>query len=1035
MKNFLSSFIRVDQLDPCHLCSVILFFICFTANAQSAYWQQEVNYKINVRLDDVKNELFADETVEYINNSPDDLGFLYFHLWPNAYKNNKTALGKQCIENGKLNFYYAKDADRGYIDQLEFKVDGQPVTVTYCGDSIDICKIFLNRPVKSGEHIVITTPFHVKIPLGEFSRLGHIEQQYQITQWYPKPAVYDARGWRPIPYLDQGEFYSEFGSYDVSITLPKNYVLGATGDMVDGEKEMEWLDKKVEETKGKDFSKKETIYVKGKKRVVDVYNDEFPPTDPEMKTLRFKQSKVHDFAWFCDKRYNVLKGEVELPHTKRKVTTWVMFTNGYGELWKKSIPYVNDALYYYSLWNGDYTYNQCTAVDGALSAGGGMEYPNITVIGGASNDMTLETVIMHEVGHNWFYGMLGSDERMHGWMDEGINSANENRYIRTKYPDALLIGDFNPKIGKMLDVMQYKHKAEYEQAYLINAKRNEDQPIEYPAWEYTELNYAGVMYSKTAIIFDYLRAYLGDSLYDKCGQAYFDAWCFKHPMPADVREVYERVSGKKLSWFFDDLINTTKKLDYRIVRVDRASGTFGGYSVTVKNTGEIAGPFCVSMINDGKVTHTIWHEEIKPGETIGVRFSSGNADAFRIDALGDMPESNRNNNISRVNGIFKKTEHVKMQFLGSLDDPEKTQLFFTPVVGWNMYNGLMAGAAFYNSIVPQKKVEWLLMPLYGTGNNNIAGNMQLALNMHPDKVFQTVKLGVNGARYAFADKPLEKEFSFNKIAPYLQFDIKKKSLRSPFSSTIKLREIGILRDYYTLRKNPDTSAFIDTYINVPKQDSLFVTELSYVFNADRNINPFNAGMSMQYSKYFTKLSVEANYEITLKGKNKGIWFRAFAGTFLDNSSPYSGKYAYHLSGISGAQDYLYDYVYLGRTETDGLWSRQFSETNGAFKANSAFASNDWVASLNVKATIPHIPVSLFGDVGTCSSNALGNDKVLYDAGVYLSVARGFLQIYLPLIMSNDLKEYGDNKDILRSIRFSLDFDLINPLNIIRNFSL
>ncbi|MBA3705781.1 MAG: M1 family peptidase, partial [Bacteroidetes bacterium] len=328
----------------------LLFFISalfpFISSAQ-AYFQQEVNYTISVKLDDVKNELTADERIEYINNSPSQLTFIYMHLWPNAYKDNTTALAKEFLKRGERKFYYSTAGERGYIDQIDFKINGQATKWELLKDSIDICKLYLNEPLKSGEKITITTPFHVKIPSGEFSRLGHIGQSYQITQWYPKPAVYDNNGWNYMPYLNQGEFYSEFGSFDVSITLPKNYVLGATGDMIDGEKELEWLNQKVKETEA-----------------ITSYNPKdlaFPASDTETKTLRFKQSKVHDFAWFCDKRFHVLKGELETPHTKHKVTTWTMFTNAEGELWKNSIQYMNDALYYYSQWNGDYPYNNCTA--------------------------------------------------------------------------------------------------------------------------------------------------------------------------------------------------------------------------------------------------------------------------------------------------------------------------------------------------------------------------------------------------------------------------------------------------------------------------------------------------------------------------------------------------------------------------------------------------------------------------------------------------------------------------------------------------
>src|SRR3989338_7997032 len=145
------------------------FFYCGLAflpgvSIAQTYFQQEVNYTINVKLDDVKNELTADESIEYINNSPDQLTFIYMHLWPNAYKNTSTCLAKQKMQNGETNFYFSKEEDKGFIDMLDFKVDGQAAKYELLKDSIDICKLFLNEPLKSGGKITITTPFHIKIP-------------------------------------------------------------------------------------------------------------------------------------------------------------------------------------------------------------------------------------------------------------------------------------------------------------------------------------------------------------------------------------------------------------------------------------------------------------------------------------------------------------------------------------------------------------------------------------------------------------------------------------------------------------------------------------------------------------------------------------------------------------------------------------------------------------------------------------------------------------------------------------------------------
>ena len=288
------------------------------------YWQQELKYTIKVKLDDQKHFIYADETIEYLNNSPDDLTFIYMHLWPNAYKDQSTALCKQKLENGQPALYYAKEEHRGYIDGLDFQVDGAKVKWELDSQYIDICKITLNKPLKSGGRITISTPFQVKFPRGVYSRLGHIGESYQVTQWYPKPAVYDKNGWHPMPYLDQGEFYSEFGTYDVQITLPQNYVVGATGDLIGGDDERRFLEEKIERTK--EYLK--TVSANGPRpKSVGIDDLTFPTSASEMKTLHYRQSNVHDFGWFADKRWYVLKGEVELPHTKRKVDTWVMFTD------------------------------------------------------------------------------------------------------------------------------------------------------------------------------------------------------------------------------------------------------------------------------------------------------------------------------------------------------------------------------------------------------------------------------------------------------------------------------------------------------------------------------------------------------------------------------------------------------------------------------------------------------------------------------------------------------------------------------------
>ena len=169
-------------------------------------------------MDDENHTLNGSIEMEYFNNSPDELKDIWMHLWANAYKNRNTAFSKQKARTGSTKFYFAEEHQLGNFSELDFRVDDKTIDWEFDPKNPDIARLTLNKPIKSGEKIIISTPFNLKIP-ASFSRLGHVGQSYQMTQWFPKPAVYDKDGWHPMPYLDMGEFYSEFGSFDVKITL------------------------------------------------------------------------------------------------------------------------------------------------------------------------------------------------------------------------------------------------------------------------------------------------------------------------------------------------------------------------------------------------------------------------------------------------------------------------------------------------------------------------------------------------------------------------------------------------------------------------------------------------------------------------------------------------------------------------------------------------------------------------------------------------------------------------------------------------
>lgn len=988
-----------------HYYLLALLSLATTCFSQS-YWQQEVNYKIDVRLDDVNHIIRASETFEYINNSPDRLQVIYVHLWPNAYRNGKSALGKQLYKNGDEFLTFADEADKGWIDSLDFKVNGDAVKWEYHPQHMDVGIIYLSRPLEPGGKILVSTPFKVKIPSGKISRLGHIDQSYQITQWYPKPAVYDKNGWNWMPYLTQGEFYSEYGSFDVSITLPKNYIVGATGDL-QTESEIRFLEEQVAATQeNPGINSEGALSARLKKKNASP----FPPSETEFKTIRYKQSKVHDFAWFADKRFKVLKGEVELPHSKRKVTTWAMFVPQNAKLWQKAIEYINDGTYYYSKWNGDYPYNQVTAIDGTISAGGGMEYPNVTVIGNCSSAMELEIVIVHEVGHNWFYGILGSNERVHGWMDEGMNTLNEMRYIQTKYPDNTNMSDM--LFGGGFHLNDLDHHDMGDISYRTIAMMGDDQPIETKSKDFTSINYGVIMYQKTGLVFFYLKDYLGEEAFDKAMHTYFEAYKFKHPQPEDMRRVLETSSGKDLGWLFDDLIRTTNHIDYKLKKVKTGDN---GTDVTVKNIGQVDGPIGVSALKDGKVVETVWAE---PGiKKTTVHLQTSNAEQVQIDPNRNIPELDRSNNNWDKSWLFHRMEPLKFEFLVGDNERNRSNNFWLPAVGYNNNDQFMIGLAAHNYGIPPRKFQYLVAPMYSFGRNSVSGTGEFAYVFLPKTFIKQTKVGVSLRSFKNENSREDNDSYYAAAMPYIYMKFGERKNDIPFTESMLIQGIY---NYEKLAPfdNQYAGAFLKYCADYQKPDF----EIGGIFRTD-----YLQKVAGDFAdNHFTRSSFETTVRYKYKKNKQKSWveLRGFVGGFWNKSALLGSRYRMSLSGTSGFQDVFLEDYYFERSAISFV--NQAGDNMGNFKigGNNLLSTDQWMATGNLYVQLP-IKTGIFGAFADFGGMQLGNSFYgFFNTGLGIKLGKVF-GVYFPLYMSKNLEDAYGNAKYGEKIRFTLK---LNPVN-------
>lgn len=936
---------------------------------RQASWQQKVNFDIRISLDDQNHILNGEERMEYFNNSPDALTEIWIHLWPNAYKNDSTPYAIQELENLKTDFYFSDDNDRGYIDSLNFTVDGVQAEIRP-GRSDDIIYIKLPKPLLPGASCVIRTPFKVKIPQS-FSRLGHVGQSYQITQWYPKPAVYDVNGWNPIPYLDQGEFYSEFGDYTVTINLPDSYVVATSGvcDAV----------------------------VKNAGR----------------KTLRCSEKNIHDFAWFADKNYKVDSGDVYTEDGK-KISCYMY----YKKAKDNNLKAIQDAVLFRSNRIGTYPYNHLAAVASSIKAGAGMEYPCITVVMNG-DEMTIE----HEVGHNWFYGILASYEREYAYMDEGFNTYYDLRYAEERKKP------IRRQIKKLSGFPYISEEFEQRFLYQFQNADHEEQPVYQPSGDFTFLNYAAMVYSKTGLCLKYLEHYLGRQKFDSIMAQYYQTWKFRHPLPGDLKDFWTQATGENLDWFFEDLLKTNKRVDYKILGIYHEHNRPGISFVDIENTGDINGPLFLGVMNGDSITCEKIYTGFEGIHTFAIPDSFGNLIA--IDPCGISPEINRSNNYYQKQRLFPKTEPLRLRFLYGLSNPKRKEMCLLPVLGFNTSDGLMAGIAFYNQSVFSKPTSIFVMPMFGMKSNIWSGMASLSRKIYfENEQTKGIEIKADFRKFSlpnFSSTGMT-ESQYIRFAPEAEIFITPKSPRSFRTNTFDLKYI------YLANYAGKTVMNKDEFFNA-----------TFLYKNERVVNPYSGIFRIQVHKVFQKIQAEWNGSVNLGAKDKNFRYRLFGGFMYYNKLIHPDginvTYSFKPEGNGGFWDYTKDQLMFSRDPyANGVWSQQIAAKDGNFKTpyNFGYFSDTWLTAANFKCPLPgkKLPIELYADVCFFNGSTYNvaqkeierTPRFIYGAGFSVVIIRDIFEIYFPVVMNKDMMQAPFYKGSNYFSRISWIFNLqqLNP---------
>lgn len=580
------------------------------------YWQQEASYTIKAMLDTGSSVITGTETIRYVNHSPDALAFVWIQIEQNIFAQNSVTYQ---LNQPPLHFAGGAVFDftgKGFIGGIRidhFRIGTRELARTEYGTMM---RVELPAPIPPRGVARFDVAWHFPLPPYGGGRMGRIGNRlYEIGQWYPRLVVYDdVNGWNPLPYIGAGEFYLEYGNYDVTLTLPAGFVVAATGTVQNplavytAEERSRLARARVADTAVAIITKAEALAAAA------------APHEPRIPQVwHITATNVRDFAWAAS------------PDFRWDASGWkgILINTYYRPAalpWEEANRMARFTIQHFSETWGMYPWPHASTVEGLIE---GMEYPMLTFVPSIEKREDQFWVLMHEFGHQWFPMTVGSDERRYPWMDEGFNTfidygAAEGYFKGTAYGDTVrreLLADFQ-----------------------TSAVPGQEQPLITKPVEQRDLGWGA--YQKPALMLTILRDdVLGRETFERAMREYVRRWRFKHPQPADFFRTMANVSGHDLDWFWREWVHTTARLDQAVDSV-RPVGGDSTY-VFLSNRGQMVLPVTVLLrYEDGSSDlHTLPIEMWNLGDRFTARFATPKAVvSVVLDPTASLPDINRGNN-------------------------------------------------------------------------------------------------------------------------------------------------------------------------------------------------------------------------------------------------------------------------------------------------------------------------------------------------------------------------------------------------------
>ena len=911
-----------------NLLKATLFLMLFAIS--TCFSQVEI--VLDASLNEESKTISINQKLTYTNTSKDTLRIIYFNDWANSYASKNAELAKRFTEEFKKSIHLAKDADRGFTTIYKI-LNNDNTQLNWERTSYeDILKVVLATPLPPNQKTVLNLEYAVQLPPNKFTSYGYgTDGSYYLKNWYLTPAVYNTH-WHLYANKNLEDLYTPVANTKVNFTHPKklkltsNYIIGSTEN---SENTITHLSSKLQ---------KSAILILAPENVLtkhvllsgvietDLAAPRYSPIEQSISIQKVTEFIIENLGDLPQEKLVVR----ELDYNRNPlygINQLPSFVRPYGEAFQFELKFLKTAV--------------ATLLD--------------------------ETLFLNP--------------RKDYWLPSAITNYMMMKYVAKFYPNQKLLGKLSRIWGfRKYQLAKMDFNDQYSFLYNLTARKNLDQSLQTSKDSLIKFNQKIANRYKAGLGLTYLADYIGPENVANSLKSYYAQFQLKESESIDFKSILESNTTKNIDWFFNEYVASDKRIDFKIVKAKKQGDSI---NLQIKNKNGAVVPISLSGIKNDTVITNYWFSNIT--DVSDFTIPNNLEERLVLNYEQTIPEFNQRDNWKSLGGFLSSNRKVKFTFFKDAEDPNYNQVFYVPIVNFNVYDGWVPGIRLYNKTLLERPFVYDFAPSYSFREKTIVGYGKFNFRKYLNKS----GLYVSNYRLSASTSHFDVNSRYTSITPSVSFGWRPDDLRDNQRQALSFRYINILRDF-----NADAASR-----SVAEETPDYSVLNARFVHRDNDIIDYKSWfIDFQLARNFSKIAFEYEYR-KLFENNRQLNLRFFAGKFISNNTNKDSNF--FSFALDRPTDYLFDYGYLGRSEDSGIYSQQIIIAEGGFKSfldERYRFSDNWMATVNTSFNLWKW-IELYGDAGLVKNKDF-NEKFVYNSGVRLNLVTDYFELYFPVHSNN-----------------------------------